>query len=50
MKIFEFMRLSFDFSLTVLIWTVRLYIFYIMISEIKYKIHHAICMRRLRKK
>ena len=38
MIIFEFMRYTFDLSLQFIIWSVRLYLFYLMINEIKFRI------------
>jgi hypothetical protein len=38
MRLFELSRTMFDISLFIVIWSVRLYIFYLMIYEIKYRI------------
>lgn len=50
MIIYEFILYTFDLSLKFILWSVRLYLFYLMISEIKFKINGFLIDRKRRKR
>ena len=50
MSIFEVMCTMFDFSLKLIIWSVRFYIFYLILYEIKYRITNLYYNMRFKRK